>query len=507
MIHHRFMHRIVALLALVGLGVTLAPQKASAGGLFLTDRGVRAAGRGFAYVAGVDDPHALWYNPANLRMSGQQLLFDFTMTHFRADFTRIDGGGNTLPTVDASAPLLPIPTLAYTHSYGDFGFGIGIEAPNAIPLSWPNGITADGQECDPHPDNPGCEAAPTRYSLYSLDGSAFASISPGVSWEPIKGLHFGVGMHLMFGAFTGETAISGCDGGLCTQPENPEWDGRVRFNLSPIVEPGLSAGVTYDGGVFRVGASLLWWPKAVSGDAELDIRLPSSTLFDGATVDGNEARLELQLPLTVRFGVEVRPLRNLRIEAAVVWERWSSQVAAKIQPKNIWIRNVIAIGDYQAGDIEIPRNMNDVISIRLGGEYGLMDDRLWLRAGVNYESDSFDNAYLTPLTLDSSKWIVGIGAAYEATDNFFIDVNYAHIFMDDPQVRDSAVPQPNPIRPPRDPNLPPNQSGVSPVGNGDYNMEADMFGIGIRYQWGGDDEEEPLEGEAEPTPAEANDPV
>ena len=70
----RFVCIVLAASAL--LAAAFVPSKASAGGFYLMDRGVRAGGRGGAFVAGADDPESLYYNPAGLRYSGRQLLFD-----------------------------------------------------------------------------------------------------------------------------------------------------------------------------------------------------------------------------------------------------------------------------------------------------------------------------------------------------------------------------------------------------------------------------------------------
>lgn len=495
-------HITAAVLVLLAL-----PRNAEAGGLFLTDRGVRPAMRGFAFVAGADDPQAIWYNPAGLAWSDQQLLLDATVTFMRASFTRVDDAGNTLTPVDVSATPLPIPMLAYSHPVNDeWTLGFGVHAPNAALLKWPRGVRADGSSCDHTGDDyedPTCGPAPQRYSLYSLEGSAFLNVTAAVAWRPIPELSIGLGAHLLLGSFVGEVMTSACDGFLCSQPESPEWDSLVRFSLSPVIQPGFAFGITYDAGLVRVGASMVYWPGAVSGDAKLDARLPSAALFEGARIDGDTARLELDLPLMLRGGVELRPTEGLRIEASLVWEHWSTQSAAKIEPKNVWIRDAVAIGDYQLGDIDIPRNMNDVFSIRLGASLALADNRVVPSIGVNYENSSFDDAYLTPLTLDSSKLVVSAGVSVQLTEGFWLDVAYAHVFLENRNVTNSMVGQPNPIRPPRNPDIPPNEGGVSTIGNGRYTMEADMVGVGIRYQFAGSEESESeteSESDTEPEP-------
>src|SRR5690606_1470373 len=106
------LQRSLILAALLSVLGALAPRRAAAGGFYLADRGVRPLGRGGAFVAGADDPHALWYNPAGLAWSGDQLLIDASLSLFEVSFTRIDGGGNALPTVTGHHAYAPIPTVA-----------------------------------------------------------------------------------------------------------------------------------------------------------------------------------------------------------------------------------------------------------------------------------------------------------------------------------------------------------------------------------------------------------
>ncbi len=476
-------HRFSVVFAVAILSGLLFTNTAQAGGFYLTERGARPMGRGFAMVAGADDPQALWLNPAGLAYSGQQFLIDGTLTLLNADFTRIDSGGNTLPTVDLDATPVPIPMIAYSHPIGDdFVIGGAVFAPNATLANWPRGLDASGGVCD-DPRVDGCEAPPQRYSLLTLEGTALAHIALGLSWRPIKQLSIGLGAQLMVGRFQAETYLSSCDGLVCTQPENPAWDGLARFGMS-IVEPGVMAGLIYDAGVVRIGASVLWWPTAIRGTADFEVRLPSAPLFDGARIDGDSAEVSIPFPLTARVGVEVRPTDGLRIEAALVYERWSAQKALTIEPNDIFIRDALAIGDYQVGSVSIARQLNDVFSIRLGGSYALLDGRLEIALGFNYENSAFDDATLTILTLDTTKYLATLGVSFEVTDGVWLDASYAHAFMQDRQVRDSVVTQVNPIRPPRPSDLPPSEGGAAVIGNGDYNMEANIFGLGLRWQIG-----------------------
>ncbi len=214
-------------LALFALALSALPSTAKAGGFYLADRGVRPLGRGGAFIAGVDDPHALWYNPAGLAYSGDQLLIDATDTFLQVDYTRIDGGGTTLPTVSGHHAYLPIPTVAGSFSFDELPnltFGLSLTAPNAALMDWPQSITVDGME----------QPAPQRYSLLSMQGSILSTVTAGVAWRPIRELSIGFASHLLLGTFNAQVAHSACDGVICSFPEDPEYDGVAQITLPTV---------------------------------------------------------------------------------------------------------------------------------------------------------------------------------------------------------------------------------------------------------------------------------
>jgi hypothetical protein len=183
------------------------------------------------------------------------------------------------------------------------------------------------------------------------------------------------------------------------------------------------------------------------------------------------ADFRLDFPWIVRLGVQLDMIDNLALELAVVWETWSVQQEAMIRPRDVWIVDSLGFLDYQVGPLNIPRRMNDTVSVRLGAEYTI-DDFIQIRGGGYFENSSFSDQYLQALTIDSDKLVFAVGGSIRAFDGVWLDamVGYAHLFPR--SVRNSAVPQPNPIRP-----APADQVYV---GNGDYNMTAPFFGVGLR---------------------------
>ena len=472
---------VLSLLVLASL-----PSPARAGGFYLLDRQPRALGRGGAFVAGADDPGSLWYNPAGLGFAGEQFQLDATLTLLNLDYSRVDSGGNTLDTVHGSNTPLPIPTIAGTFDFGipNLTFGVGIFAPNAALMEYPEELNGG--------------AAPQRYSLLSMQGSLIASLALGAAWRPIPELSIGLGVHVVYGAFAARTTLSACEGTICTFPEDPEYDAVAQLTLNPAISAIGTVGVVWDPGPVRLGFSLMT-PFDLSGTASIRVRTPGAAAFDGAFVrtrsgdcdiasvpdaevaaDPNHrcrnttAGVDLDFPLILRFGIQLDLIENLALELAVVWETWSFQRAAVVVPNDVWFSDALGGAlDYQVGTLSIPRNMNDTVSVRLGGEYTI-DHVVTVRLGASYENGAFSDSWLQALTIDSDKIVVSGGASIRAVDGLWIDVmvGYAHLFPRN--VTTSMVPQANPIRP---------SAPLVPIGNGRYEMVAPFFGLGMRYDF------------------------
>jgi long-subunit fatty acid transport protein len=226
----------------------------------------------------------------------------------------------------------------------------------------------------------------------------------------------------------------------------------------------------------------LMLPYKLGGTAKLKIGLPSAAIFEDAYLDGNKAKFAMDFPLMARLGVEVRPVPYLRVEGAFVWEQWSRQKSISLKPSEpIFMRNVTGITDYQIGDVEIDRNMRDIWSLRGGLELFVPDSwqpaifrqfKSAVRVGVTYEKGAFSKSAMTPLTLDSDKWVLSAGNSFNfLTERLRLDGVIGYMFMADPKVRNSNILQPSSIRPaPED---------RTALGNGDYKMGALYIGGGM----------------------------
>jgi long-chain fatty acid transport protein len=423
--------RIAILLALCG-GVADV-QDAIAGGMVLPVRGVRTVERAGALIAGADDADALWLNPGGLaHLAGdghKALLFDAAYVYQTVDYTRIDSGGNTLAPVSNAQPGQPIPTLAGALAIGDR-------------LVIAGGITAPYAGLHKYNDD-----GAQRYASVSLTGSAFVYVTFGAAYKVNDRLRVGATVMDVFSKVASRIVLSGCPGQTVCAPEDPEFDSLAQDTQTDYFAPSGSIGVQYDAAPNVTIGLAVQAPSRVSATGKFTARLPGLSFFQGARVVGDESELTMTLPAVVRAGVEVRPIPELRIEAALDVELWSMHDEIRISPHGVAIENAAGVGTYVVGDIAIPRNYKTSFAPALGVEWH--GPSYMVGAGYSYETAAAPADYVSVLTVDSTKHLVGVGGGYEA-DGWQIGASAGFVALSEVDVplADAKVPQLTPIRDP-----------------------------------------------------------
>lgn len=467
------MRRPLSALA-AGLAITFAAD-AHAGGLYFSDRGVRPMGRAGAWVAGADDLGAIWYNPAGLADAKTSVLADFAILRFSSQYTRalrvVDADDTVRyvgsPTVNGASPFVPFPTLAASYAFGkdkEWTIAGAAFAPYPAIATYP--ATVDGLP------------SPARYALGSFDGSALIFLGGFVAYKPIEQLRFGLGLGAVVGQFQSEVTftVSPPDR-LVANAEQPEYDAATRFRVGPIFAPTGNLGATWiPTKEFRLGTSFEL-PLVISSSATFDVRLPNAAIFDGARVTGRDANVRFGLPGIFRIGAEMRPIDDLRIEAAYVREMWSIHDSIDLVPDNVAIEGISGLPRrVPLPPIKFPRNFQDSNSFRLGGEYGF---DLWgypmrVRAGVSYETSAIPRDYLSILTIDMDKITTSLGYSISFGKHWRVDAVYAHLFASSVDVSpdQAKIPRVNPL---------PGNAQLESVNGGKYSASADLIGVGVVY--------------------------
>lgn len=450
---------------------------ASAAGFYVTDRGVRSLGRGGAFVAGADDQHAMWYNPAGLALAGRGILFDASLLLFRNRYRRTampQGATDVVyfDPVETSAEPLPVPTLVFTHDLQqrNWNFAAGLFAPNAVITSWPDTLRA-----------------PQRYSLISLEGSALALGGVWAAYRASEQWAFGLGVHALFGSFVTRVALSGCPATLTCAPEDPDWDAVAQLRVGPIFAPTANAGIRYQPNAYVVLGASAQLPIWVNAPAQMQVRLPSHPYYDGARTEGDRGDVNFTLAPVLRAGIEVRPTPHDRVEATFVFEGWEvhdritvTPVRDASQPNGIRITNVRGIGTYEVGPVSIERGFQHAFSVRLGAERFQRLGNDWTlipRVGAAYETSATAPEYTSVLTFDTEKVLFTMGVGV-ARGPWRFDAVFAHMLASSVEVSpaDARLYQ---IRPFRTNDQAPRHA----INAGRYDLNVSVFGLGVRYDF------------------------
>ncbi len=474
---------------LTTLSLGLAQKEARAGGLYVNDRGVRANGRGGAFVAGADDADAMWYNPAGLNEAGRSVFFDVMVPFYSSSFQRksriIDASGNPVtlnfPKVESSAAPLPMPKLALTIPFGEkkeltAGFTIGVPfGPYSAVLSYPESVNG--------------QPSPSRYSLISMDGSLLLNIGATIAFAPAKWLQVGAGVQLLAGSFSTKVVFNANPNDrLIGAPEDPQYDATTQLNAAPILSPSANIGITLIPiPEVRIGFSAQA-PYIVSAPGNIQVKLPQASIFDNAYQSGEDVRIKFNLPAIFRVGVEVRPVPRLRAEIALVREQWSTHHSISVESQNVNLNNVTGFPEtFRILNTSLVRQHQNANSYRLGGEYRVdLDKRtkddpkkqtIDLRLGIRYEESAVPVNYVTPLTIDSNKFVLSGGAGFNVNERWRIDASVTALLFGTIEVapEDARVGKVNPVVG--------NPTTLEAVNGGTYTAFDLMVGAGLNYKW------------------------
>lgn len=454
----------------------LLVSNADAAGYYFSDVGVRSFSRGGAFVAGADDLTALYYNPAALtRLRGitttlslagvaQDIYFD--RNDYPGEGPLVDGENEDVinPPVENAAPAYIIPHFGVSGNLGlpNTTVALGFYPPYAPDVSYPK----DG---------------PQRYSLVdTLVIQTFAgfsaahkfadwvSIGGGISWNmliveqelmaymaPETITYEDPAYDVYFGASVRDDFALTWNGGILVEPPSGKW--AVGGMFQPSVE--------FDGKgeLFADFSENFWYENGI-----VQSELPTD----------EDVTINVKMPPIVRTGALVRPLTNLEIEFAYVWQGWSALESLVVTDLNLAIETSLDDEPTMVEeDIELPTGFKDAHSYRLGGQWE-PKDFLTIRLGGNYETSAVEPKNLAPNMVDTNKIGYGAGLSYNLTKiGLSLDLGMSQVFLKDTTVTDSDV----------------RQIGVDPlsgevyegrvIADGEYRSKIKMFGGGFTHNF------------------------
>ena len=143
-----------------------------------------------------------------------------------------------------------------------------------------------------------------------------------------------------------------------------------------------------------------------------------------------------------------------------MWEGWSQNREIWFTPKGVEVIP-LALPAIPIGRVILENQWQDTISFRLGGQYSLMPDVLWLRGGVFFEQTAVPTQRLSAGSIDLDKVGITAGTKIALPWGMWVDYAVGTTLSIPATVTDTLITLQNP--------LDPNGGPGDPIGNGEYN--------------------------------------
>lgn len=405
--------------------------------------GSKATAMGGAVVAGIDDPFAIYYNPAamvNMKKPTMSLGVHIIDPSLEIREFDVDNSGAFAEAdmsqsgIEDKAGLLKIPHFGYVHPLNDkVTIGVAFYVPYGLDLKW-----------DSTEDN-NIAAYNTFHSWYMREVltpaasykindkfSVGAGLSVGkakagnerIRYVPAAMKNSGAWQAAIAAAYPAMpapqvTALGNALSAAYTELDNQEIkvdledEMNLSFNLGALYKfnDKVSAGISY-----RSYSNI---------DLEGSVDTADMTYWNNEHLD---ASTSVDTPDSIQFGVEYKFSPKFKVEADIVRTFWSRIDAYTVEFDDYFLQSAIAgSGILGANEEPFERNWRDTWQYRLGMEYKL-NDTVDLRAGYYYDQSVVPEDTFDVLWPDSNKHVlsggVGLNFGQVTVDGV---VQYIHI--------------------------------------------------------------------------------
>ncbi|MDP8230973.1 MAG: outer membrane protein transport protein [Candidatus Gorgyraea atricola] len=399
----------------------------------------KGMGRGSAGAAQIDDPAAVYYNPAAMSyLDGSAVSIGYTLEMPIGRGTPTGAG-----EVDMESQSFFVPNFYLVDDFGleEFTFGLGVTIPYGLGTDWPD----------------------DSYSRYVATESdvRVENINPSVAYKVNDNLSIGAGLNYMisnvnkyrkFNVTRVNTLLGGsaveADGDFYLKADDESW--------------GYNLGMLYS---FKDSHRL-----AVAYRSEVDFSQKGTLSLNGLGADATAGlfgasydtsiKADMTLPEVVTLGYAWDVNDVLTFEADLEWTGWSSVVQDWVE----WETEThpIKLQILNAGN-PASKDWEDVFSLGIGVNYDA-SDKIQLRCGYMYEQTPVSEANFDTALPDSDRYGITCGFGYTFKD-MTMDISYLALFFED---RDVA-------------------NGVGSTSNADidgrYEQFVNIFAVGFTYKY------------------------
>ena len=412
---HQLRNCCTAVLIAVGSSSTFASSFA------LIEQSVSGMGTAYAVgSSGIDDASTVYFNPAGMsRLHGSHLSGGLHIVDLSTDFKGSAEYANTGTALDG-APISGkkkknldttefVPSGYISHQFSDkVWFGLGVNAPFGLKTEyddkWVGRYNADKSE------------------LLTIN------INPSMAFKFNDNVSIGFGVSAMYadGELTNAAdvglrsfATGNALGWFPSEVGKSTFDSKVKltaddwgygFNTGLLLEPTQNT---------RIGLHYR---------SKIDLNLEGHAKVTGQALSGRQdAKLDITLPDTVSLSGNYSLNTRWAFMADVTWTNWSEvdTLDIKLQESNTLPKGrSVAVWDY-----------DDSWRYAIGTEF--TPSKTWtFRTGVALDETPVPNDSLrSPRVPDNDRTWLTLGMTYRHTPNLSFDFGYAHIFVDDPKLK------------------------------------------------------------------------
>jgi long-chain fatty acid transport protein len=388
------MRKLLLLSFLVGL-----PSAAWAGGFEIYEQSPAGVGTAGAQTAEVDDPGALFYNPAKITyIKGWSGFVSVQIVNAVTKVTPPPGQGGTAESNVTSG----IPSLYGVQRLGSrFAIGLAGFSNMAEIFDWPSGFGG-------------------RFLGYQINLTTL-TIQPTVAFRPLPWLSLGVGIDIVPASFEIKQAINfgGAEGNIHASGSTTGVGGNVGLYIRAVPR-WLDLAFTY--------RSLI--DLDFSGKAALNVPPELSAL----AASFQNASTNINLPHNFTFAIGSHLAPHLSVDFDVHLTLWESLKSL-----------TLTLTDPNAPPGTAPTvqgqelNFRTSYGLRLGFEARFVEEKLRLRIGGGYERTPVPRASLRPLSPDADRGLFGIGIGYHTT-YIGVDLSYMLAILPSRVSADPAFP-------------------------------------------------------------------
>jgi long-chain fatty acid transport protein len=390
-------------LCLAGAALCALASPAQAAGFYLQEQSVRGAGRAYSGEVADTGVQSLWWNPAAIARSPRQAYVAAHAVLVDADVTNTGStitypGGTTVPVGGEPRAFKPIqdgvvPNFAIAAPIGDrFAVGLSLAAPYNFTTKYRRGAWAR------------YDALESRLNTAEVQLTGAMKVT---DW-----LDLGVGVNAEY-----------ADAKLSTASPN----------LSPLLPDAVTqlSGDGWDlGWTVGIQAHFARLTLGASYRSSIDHKLKGDIFVGGLlgpVAGGNvdaPGSASFSTPWIATLGARYALTDRLTVNGLIQRVGW---------------------GEFDTIDVKTPggpqtlaQNYNDVTSGGVGFDYAV-NERLTLRAGVQYDPTPTPGDERTARVPDGDRWLYGAGASARLNERMTLDVAAAYIDFSPSDVRHDTV--------------------------------------------------------------------